>query len=70
MKILAAKLLTEQEVLVGVPDDVMTETVNSRTYIVEPGSGVTGPKILLDPTVALSRGLLVKIEDANAPRKG
>jgi hypothetical protein len=63
---LPAKLAIEREIPAGVPDGLEITTQNGQAYIVEPGSGVGSPKILLDPTVALRRGLLVNLEDGSA----
>ena len=62
MRVLTAKLVTEREILVGVPDDIRIEVSNGEAMVVEPGSGVTGPKVLLSATAALNRGLLVHLE--------
>jgi len=62
MRVLKAKLVTEREILVGVPDGLQVEMSNGEAMIVEPGSGLGGPKILLSATLALNRGLLVNID--------
>jgi hypothetical protein len=62
--ILVAELTTTttREVMVKVPDGLEVVTTNQKKYIVEPGSGVLGPKVLLTPAIALQRGLLQLIE--------
>ena len=62
VRVLKAKLVTEREILVGVPDDLRIEMCNGEAMIVEPGSGVGAPKVMLSATLALNRGLLVNLE--------
>ena len=73
MRILSAKLVTEREILVGVPDNLEIVVENGHTYIVEPvtkyaaviaaAHGDELERVLLDPTVALKRGLLIRLEE-------
>lgn len=76
MRVLPVKLVTESEVLVGVPDNLEIVHQNGHAYIVEPVTeemaamcdklGEDYPCVLLDPTVALRRGLLVKLQGVKA----
>lgn len=59
-----AKLTTEREITVDIPDTLETSVVGGNLFIVQPGSGITGPKILLSPTAALKEGLLTIPEKA------
>jgi ribosomal protein S4E len=64
--ILIAELITTttKEVRVKVPDNLEVVTNNGKKYIVKPGSGIHGPKVLLTPTIALRDGLLELVEES------
>lgn len=63
MQTAIARLTTEREIKVGIPDTLETSLVSGTLFIVQPGSGVTGPKILLSPTAALKEGLLTELPE-------
>ncbi len=63
MRVTIANLITTQQILVGVPDDLEIVNEHGQTYIVRPGTGVTSPRILMSTTLALNEGLLVRVKE-------
>jgi hypothetical protein len=66
MRVVKVLLITTNEVLVGVPDELEIVESDGYAMIREPGSGITGPMVLIEPTTALKRGMLIKLDSQHS----